>query len=157
MAKLPFGFAKPEDSPGFLLWQATITWQRKIKKALEIYDITHPQFVIMALLLWLEAHQYDTTQTLIASWSKLDKMTVSNSLKKLAVLGYVHRIEHGVDTRAKSVSLTSKGKDLVRRLIPIVEGIDTEFFARASAAEQKSLIYILRKLAVGVQDEYGKE
>lgn len=123
IANLPFGFEKPEDSPGFLLWQTTITWQRHIKKALATYDITHPQFVIMALLLWLEAHRYDTTQTLIANWSKLDKMTVSTSLKKLVVRGYVHRMEHETDTRAKSVSLTSKGKDLARKLIPIVERI----------------------------------
>ena len=153
MAKLPFGFDKPEDSPGFLLWQTTITWQRQIRKALEIYDITHPQFVIMALLLWFEAHQYDTTQILITNWSKLDKMTVSNSLKKLVVLGYVHRMEHETDTRAKSVSLTLKGKDLVRKLVPIVEEIDTMFFSKTSTSEQKSLIRILGKLATGVQDK----
>lgn len=153
MANLPLGFEKPEDSPGFLLWQTTITWQRLIKKALESYDITHPQFVIMALLLWLEAHHYDTTQVLIVNWSKLDKMTVSNSLKKLAVLGYVHRIEHEMDTRAKSVSLTHKGKELVRKLVPIVEGIDTAFFAKTSQSEQKSLIRILRKLTIDTQNE----
>lgn len=150
MAKHPFGFDKPEDSPGFLLWQTTMTWQRHIKKALEIYDITHPQFVIMALLMWFEAHHYDTTQILIANWSKLDKMTVSNSLKKLALVNYVHRIEHEIDTRAKKVSLTPKGKDLVRKLVPIVEEIDAAFFAKTSASEQKSLIRILGKLAAEV-------
>ncbi len=30
-----FGFEQPEHSPGFLLWQTTITWQRLIKKALD--------------------------------------------------------------------------------------------------------------------------
>ncbi len=153
MAKLPFGFDKPEDSPGFLLWQTTLTWQRHIKKALEIYDVTHPQFVIMALLLWFEAHNYDTTQILITNWSKLDKMTVSSSLKKLVLLGYVHRIEHKTDTRAKSVSVTPKGKDLVRKLVPIVEEIDSVFFAKASTSDQKSLIRILKILAAGVQDK----
>ena len=86
---LPFGFDKPEDSPGFLLWQTTMVWQRQIKRALESYDISHPQFVIMATLMWFEAHHYDTTQILIVNWSKLDKMTVSKSLKKLVALGYV--------------------------------------------------------------------
>jgi DNA-binding MarR family transcriptional regulator len=146
MANLPFGFEKPEDSPGFLLWQTTMTWQRHIKKALEVYDITHPQFVIMALLMWFEAHHYDTTQILIANWSKLDKMTVSTSLKKLVLLGYVNRMEHETDTRAKSVSLTSTGEELIRKLVPIVEGIDAKFFAATSQSEQKSLIRILRKL-----------
>ncbi len=143
---LPFGFHKPEDSPGFLLWQTTMIWQRQIKKALESYDISHAQFVIMATLMWFEAHHYDTTQISIVNWSKLDKMTVSQSLKKLVALGYVNRIEHETDTRAKSVSLTEKGKERVRTLVPIVEGIDSLFFGKVSHKEQKSLIHILGKL-----------
>ncbi len=53
-ANSTFGFDKPEDSPGFLLWQTTITWQRLIKKALEFSGISHPQFVILAITLWFE-------------------------------------------------------------------------------------------------------
>ena len=73
---LPFGFDRPEDSPGFLLWQTTMIWQRQIKRVLEAYDVSHAQFVIMATLMWFEAHNYDTTQISIVNWSKLDKMTV---------------------------------------------------------------------------------
>lgn len=150
MSNLPFGFDRPEDSPGFLLWQTTMIWQRQIKKALEAYDISHAQFVIMATLMWFEAHHYDTTQILIVNWSKLDKMTVSKSLKKLVALGYVNRSEHETDTRAKSVSLTKKGKDMVSTLVPIVEGIDYNFLGKVSNKEQKDLIGILRKLTVDV-------
>lgn len=152
MADLPFGFDKPEDSPGFLLWQTTMIWQRQIKRALETYDISHPQFVIMATLLWFEAHHYDTTQILIVNWSKLDKMTVSKSLKKLVALGYVNRIEHETDTRAKNVSLTEKGKEMVSLLVPIVEKIDNIFFGKASHQEQNNLVHILAKLTAGTQD-----
>lgn len=152
MSDLPFNFDKPEDSPGFLLWQTTMIWQRKIKKALEPHGISHPQFVIMAMLMWFEAHHYDTTQILIANWSKLDKMTVSKSLKKLVTLRYVHRIEHKIDTRAKSISLTEKGKEMVRRLVPIVEGIDGILFGKASYQEQKSLMQILAKLVAGASN-----
>ncbi len=153
MSNLPFGFDKPEDSPGFLLWQTTMVWQRQIKRALEPYDISHAQFVIMATLMWFEAHHYDTTQILIVTWSKLDKMTVSKSLRKLVALGCVNRIEHETDTRAKSVTLTKKGKEMVRVLVPIVEGIDSVFFGQASDKEQKSLVHILAKLTAGTPDE----
>lgn len=146
MVKAPFGFETPEDSPGFLLWQTTITWQRLIKKALEPYEISHAQFVIMAILLWFEQHDYDTTQVLIVNWSKLDKMTVSQSLKKLVTEGLVVRAEHQTDTRAKNVKLTSKGKTLVNKLVPKVEKIDEEFFGSVSQGDQKSLIRILKKL-----------
>ena len=74
--KSAFGFEAPEDSPGFLLWQTTITWQRLIKKALEAHDVSHAQFVVMAVLLWFEEHQEDPTQIAIARLSKLDQMTV---------------------------------------------------------------------------------
>lgn len=153
MASLPFGFEKPEDSSGFLLWQTTMIWQRQIRKALEQYNVSHAQFMIMATLMWFEAHHYDTTQILIVHWSKLDKMTVSKSLKKLVQMGFVNRIEHEVDTRAKSVLLTEKGKEMVRALVPIVEGIDSTFFSKASVAEQKSLVQILAKLTTGSTGE----
>lgn len=141
-----FGFEAPEDSPGFLLWQTTITWQRLIKKALDAYDISHAQFVIMAVLLWFEEHQERPTQIAIARLSKLDKMTVSKSLKKLVSLGYMSREESQQDTRAKCVRLTLAGKDLASRLVPVVEKIDETFFGALDQNEQKTLIRSLNKL-----------
>lgn len=143
-----FGFDQPEDSPGFLLWQTTITWQRLIKKALEPYHIAHAQFVILAITLWFEAQGDAVSQSSIIRQSKLDKMTVSQSLKKLVAVGYVKRQEHHKDTRAKSVSLTKKGKMLIVKLVPIVEAIDTTFFGVLKKNKQQSLIDILNELTV---------
>jgi MarR family transcriptional regulator, organic hydroperoxide resistance regulator len=146
MSKLPFGFEQPEDSPGFLLWQTTISWQRLIKKALDPHDISHAQFVIMALLLWLEGNKHDTTQTTIIKWSKLDKMTVSKSLKKLSSMGLVVRAEHEADTRAKTVVLTEKGNDLVRKLVPLVEAVDEKFFRPISGPDQQKLMSLFKTI-----------
>ena len=153
MVNLPFGFDQPEDSPGFLLWQTTLTWQRRIKKALEPYHVSHAQFVIMATLMWFEAHGYNPTQVLLANQTRLDKMTVSQSFKKLVSQGFVHRRVHHMDTRANSVSLTEKGKTMVRTLVPIGEGIDGLFFSKASPQEQKSLLQILGKLTRNTADD----
>ncbi|MES2215553.1 MAG: MarR family transcriptional regulator [Pseudomonadota bacterium] len=153
MSDLPFGFDRPEDSPGFLLWQTTMVWQRQIRSALEPYDISHAQFVIMATLMWLESNRSSITQISIVNLTKLDKMTVSKSLKKLVMLGYASRSEHETDTRAKSTSLTEQGKEMVRILVPIVEGIDARFFGKASCEEQKSLVNILAKLTASTTDE----
>lgn len=147
MTELPFGFERPEDSPGFLLWQTTTIWQRLIKKALEPYEVTHPQFVIMATLLWFKSHGYDTTQTNIVAWTKLDKMTVSKSIKGLVNKGLANRVEHKIDTRAKSVTLTQKGKTLVHKLVPVVEGIDAKFFGKIPKQHQKTLNEIFKELA----------
>ncbi len=152
MSESPFGFEKPEDSPGFLLWQTTTSWQRRIKKSLESFRISHAQFVIMAILLWFEENNYDTTQVLIVNWSKLDKMTVSKSLKKLVAQGLVDRKEHKTDMRAKSVELSEDGKTLIRKLVPMVEKIDADFFGNVSLGEQQSLVHILGKLAEGCDE-----
>lgn len=141
-----FGFDRPEDSPGFLLWQTTVTWQRLIKKALEHYKISHAQFVILAITLWFESKNQDVSQSLIIRQSKLDKMTVSKSCKKLTTEGYVNRTEHKEDIRAKSITLTKKGKKLVSRLIPIVEQIDEKFFDVLKKTEQQFFIHALNQL-----------
>lgn len=142
-----FGFEKPEDSPGFLLWQTTITWQRHIKKALDPYQISHAQFVILAIVLWFEGIKEEPTQVLIVRQSKLDKMTVSKSLKKLASLGLIKRAEHEKDTRAKSVYLTSKGRTFASKLVPIVEKIDENFFGVIDEKNQRLLVNLLNDIA----------
>jgi DNA-binding MarR family transcriptional regulator len=138
-----FDVEKPEDSPGLLLWQTTITWQRLIKDALLDYDISHPQFVILAILLWLAEQKKSPNQVTIIEISKLDKMTVSQSLKKLAEKGLISRSEHKEDTRAKAVQLTQKGKNITIKLVKIVEMIDKEFFNKLEKNDHKSLVKIL--------------
>ena len=141
-----FGFDVPEDSPGFLLWQTTMTWQRAIKKALDPFEITHPQFVILAILLWFEESEVIPNQVLIINQSKLDKMTVSKSIKSLAQKDLVTRDEHPEDTRAKSVELTKSGIKLAKKLVGIVEGVDAKYFGILNQQDQKNLIQALNKL-----------
>ena len=116
MSKTPFGFKTPEDSPGFLLWQTNTTWQRLIKKPLEQHNISHAQFVIMALLLWFEGQNTEVAQVDIVRMSKLDKMTVSKSLKKsLKIFSSIKEVKDcdiifitvGTPTKKGQIDLTS--------------------------------------------------
>jgi DNA-binding MarR family transcriptional regulator len=120
--------------------------------ATSLHDISHAQFVVVAVLLWFEEHHENPTQIAIARLSKLDQMTVSKSLKKLIAQGYIKREESQKDTRAKWVYLTSQGKELASKLIPLVEDIDAEFFGKASHSEQQSLIQILGKLVADMDE-----
>lgn len=141
-----FSVNSPEKSLGLLLWQTTITWQRQIRDLLEPYGISHPQFVIMAILLWHDEHQEPINQVAIVNMSKLDKMTVSASLKKLAVRGYVHRKEGKEDTRSKYVTLSLSGKDFTQKLVPQVERIDAKFFGKLPTDHQMEFAQLLRNL-----------
>lgn len=146
MTSSSFFFKKPKASPGLLLWQITTTWQRAIKKALEPYEITHPQFTLMAILLWLEENNQAPTQATLAQISKLDKMTISQALKPLISNGYLKRREHPMDTRAKLVTLTVEGKRLTTHLVSIVESIDRDLFCSIDETDQGQLIEILNKI-----------
>lgn len=157
MAKSAFGFEKPEHSSGFLLWQTMVIWQRQIKQALDPYDISHAQFVILANVLWFEEIKQIPTQVLIARSTKLDKMTVSKSLKKLAKQGFIKRAEHSDDTRAKAVYLTASGKKNMLKLIPAIEKTDQAFFGVLSKNSQQSLISILNNLLLKEHNLDNKE
>lgn len=123
-----FQFEKAEESSGFLLWQVTNLWQREIKKALEKYDLTHSQFVLLASIHWLTLHNQDVTQIVLSSHTKIDPMTTSTVLRMLQTKGLIMRQEHSTDTRAKTVALTDKGVTLVKQAVKTVEKFDDTFF-----------------------------
>ena len=124
-----FSVEKAEDSPGFLLWQVTNLWQRQIKKALEKYDLTHSQFVLLASIHWLTLQKQDVTQILLSSHTKIDPMTTSTVLRTLQAKGLLQRQEHLTDTRAKTVALTDSGKKIIKEAVKVVEAFDKDFFS----------------------------
>jgi DNA-binding MarR family transcriptional regulator len=124
----PFSVQQAEGSSGFLLWQLTSLWQREIRKALEEYELTHSQFVLLASIYWLTLHQQAVTQVLLSAHAKIDPMTTSTVLRTLQAKGLVERREHPSDTRAKTVVLSEKGKLLTQQAVVKVEQFDAGFF-----------------------------
>jgi DNA-binding MarR family transcriptional regulator len=123
-----FSFDNAEDSSGFLLWQVTNLWQREIRKALEQYDLTHSQFVLLASIHWLTFQNKDVTQVLLSVHTRIDPMTTSTVLRTLQAKGLLKRKEHSTDTRAKTVILTDAGKRIIKQAIVTVEDFDKRFF-----------------------------
>lgn len=118
----------PEESSGFLLWQVTNLWQRELRKALEKYNITHSQFVLLASILWLSLKKENVTQILLSTHTKIDPMTTSTVLRTLQKKGLLRRQEHLTDTRAKTVELTENGIKTAKLAVKAVEIFDGEFF-----------------------------
>jgi DNA-binding MarR family transcriptional regulator len=135
-----------KTSSGFLLWQVTTLWQREIKTALEEVALSHSGFVLLASLLWLKEQKVVVTQTTLIEHTKLDKMTVSKSLKKLEKEGFVLRAENEKDTRAKTIALTANGVNIAIESVKIVEKVDAKFFSGIEHDEQKSLNGLFLKL-----------
>jgi MarR family transcriptional regulator, organic hydroperoxide resistance regulator len=143
-----FSFENAEDSTGFLLWQVTNLWQREIKKALESFDLTHSQYVLLASIHWLTLHNQSVTQIVLSSHTKIDPMTTSTVLRTLQSKGLLKRQEHATDTRAKTVELTPEGKEIVKEAVKAVEKFDKEFFEPLGSGGKefnKRLISLLKR------------
>ena len=146
MKKSCFRQEKAEQSSGFLLWQVTTIWQREIKTALEPLGLSHSGFVLLASLLWFEEQDTVVTQTTLIEHTKLDKMTVSKSLRGLEEKGLVLRMENKQDTRAKTIFLSDEGRSLAIESVKIVERIDGSFFSAITAEERELLNGLFLKL-----------
>jgi DNA-binding MarR family transcriptional regulator len=130
--KVEFHFEQPEENLGYLLWQATMIWQKKMNRALDEIKLTHTQFVIMAALGWLLKSTDNVTQKEIADHSNTDRMMVSKILRTLQKNELIERKEHETDTRAKCVFLTKKGIDTLQKAIEIKTRANNSFFGKLS-------------------------
>lgn len=132
--EIKFHFKSPKDSPGYLLGQVTMLWQRKLKKVLDPLDLTQTQFVLLAAVAWLSKQSDAVTQIDVANQSNADRMMVSKVLRTLEEKNFITRQEHETDTRAKTIRLTTKGEKVLQKALIEVETADLEFF---SALETK--------------------
>ncbi|QCX37373.1 MarR family transcriptional regulator [Aureibaculum algae] len=127
--EIEFQFKSPNESPGYLLGQVTMLWQRKLKAILDRLDLTQTQFVLLAALGWLLKKSNAVTQVDIANQSNTDRMMVSKVLRTLEKKKFISRQEHLTDTRAKVIKLTSEGTEVLQKALTVVENTDTEFFS----------------------------
>lgn len=127
--EIKFQFKSPNDSPGYLLGQVTLLWQRKQKRVLDPLHLTHTQFVLLAALGWLSKKNDTVTQVDIANQSNSDRMMVSKVLRTLEKKEFIARHEHPVDTRAKVIKLTPEGAMVLQKALKIIEDTDKEFFS----------------------------
>jgi DNA-binding MarR family transcriptional regulator len=128
--KIEFHFKKPEDSPGYLLGQLTMLWQRKQKRVLDPLNLTHTQFALLCALAWLSRESDKVTQVDIANQGNADRMMVSKVLRTLEEKKFVIRYQHPTDTRAKTIKLTPDGEKVLQKAIVCVETADLDFFQK---------------------------
>lgn len=134
----------PSDSPGFLLWRISNTWQREQRAALQPLGLTHTQFVMLAVTTWFGS-QEPLTQMRLSKLTGSDPMTTSQVVRALLANGLFVRDVHPTDTRAKIISVSEAGRDIAHKAIVVVEEVDRKFFA-ALGEQQSSLVFLFQKL-----------
>ncbi|AUZ25322.1 MarR family transcriptional regulator [Bacillus subtilis] len=137
-------FSGPSTSPGFLLWQATQSWQRKLGKALAEFDLTHVQFVLLTSCKYMIVHGETVTQKKLASFSQTNIMMVSEVVRTLEKKGFIQRSKNPQDKREVLLSITETGEEKVTAALPIVEEIDQAFFS--AAMKEENFLNGLREL-----------
>jgi MarR family transcriptional regulator for hemolysin len=78
-----------------------------------------------------------------------DKVSTSRLLVELEKKGLVERRDDPVDTRAKRVHLTAKGKRLLQKVRVVQRAASRRVAAGFTAHEQGELVRLLEKLQVG--------
>jgi DNA-binding MarR family transcriptional regulator len=124
-------FNNAEESPGFMLWQVTNIWQKAIRKALDRFELTHPQFVLLFSCKWLNEKNDHTgiTQVQLAQHAQMDVNVTSQVLRMLEKKGYIKRRPHPTDSRANIISVTKSGDEIASHAVQAVEEEDRAFFS----------------------------
>jgi DNA-binding MarR family transcriptional regulator len=131
---------EPGSSPGFLLWHATLRWQRLVTAALAPHDLTHVQFVLLASAWWLNRAGEAPKQVEVARQAGTDVKMTSQVVRGLERKGLLVREPDPVDTRAKRLRVTDRGAELAVTAIEAVESADAEFFADVEEADVLTIL-----------------
>ena len=134
----PFRYEKADDSAGFLLWKITALWQGKLARVLGGFGITQTQYAILASLKWFEEQKEPATQMHLVEHAKIDKMTLSKSIRRLEEDGLVLREASAVDSRAVDVRFTTRGRKLIQKAIVAIESADEAFFSCLNEQQLKT-------------------
>ncbi len=80
----------------------------------------------------------------------LDKMQVSRAIQGLEARGIITRTSDPDDRRERIVSLTTAGRALYRRIVPLALAREATMLALLSPEEIKVLDRAMRKLSAGL-------
>lgn len=138
-------FIDADDSPGLMLWRVTNTWQAEQRAALQPFDVTHVQFVLLASLAWLRSDA-PVTQRDLADHAHTDPMMTSQVLRALEAKGLIRRGQHPTDARARALTVTKEGSALANAANAAVEAADQTFFGRLND-DQTRFTRMLRRLS----------
>lgn len=135
------------ERPGFLLWHATMRWQRLATRALEPFSLTHAQFTLLAATLWLEENgDRPPSQRELSDHATVDTMMTSQVVRALEGAKLVRRTEDAQDARIKRVRCTAKGRRVAVAAVAAVEAAEDGVFG-PEADRSSELLPLLQRLA----------
>ncbi|MCW2524169.1 MAG: MarR family transcriptional regulator [Frankiales bacterium] len=132
-------------SPGFLLWHATLRWQRVVAAALKTEGLTHVQFSILGTVWWFGRTGRHPSQREVSEHAGLDRVMMSQVVRQMERDGLVERTVDQFDTRVRRINITPAGKAIAERAVALMDEVDREFFRQAGPLP--GIVEILAPLA----------
>jgi DNA-binding MarR family transcriptional regulator len=131
------------DMPGHLIRRlnqiSTTVFQQRMQEA--GFDLTPVQFSAMQVL----QDKTDIEQAQIAALIAYDRATIGGVIDRLEKKGYVSRVVSKQDRRARLCRLTSQGREIIGKVMPIVEALQSEILNGLSQDEREQFIALARK------------
>ena len=119
------------------------------RTVLDEYELSWVAFTVLWVL-WI----WGTQETAhVASEAGVTKGTLTGVIKTLQSRKLIRRLPHRDDRRRVSLSLSAKGERLIEDLFPAFNQREQEAVASLSAAEQRELARLLRKLTYSVTSD----
>ncbi|PCJ97434.1 MAG: hypothetical protein COA50_05315 [Flavobacteriaceae bacterium] len=124
-----------------------------MRETQEVYDaleINFDPYLFPIFKLIIEVDGITTTH--IQEALKYTQPAITQSVKKLTNLGYVTSTADERDGRKKIIRLSSKGKNIHKRLVPVWKVIETEV-KMLTQIKTNSLVEVLEKIELALQEK----
>lgn len=135
---------QPWLDSGFRLWQLSNAWQRHVAHLLKDLEITHVQYLLLSGVSYLNQQRVAVTQKGLAELVHSDIMMTSKVVRSLEKHGLLLRATLKSDTRARSLIITNKGKEVLAAATDRMHALQTAM--HAVIGDQQQLDQLLERL-----------
>ena len=105
------------------------------------FDLTSVQF---AALDAIQAHP-GTDQARVAELIAYDRATIGGVIDRLEQKGWIRRVVSERDRRARELSLTDEGRQVYRRLLPVVRALQDDILQALNATDRARFLKLARQ------------
>jgi len=138
--------SESEGIAGFLLWQVSRLWQRRLALAVRDLKLPVAPAVVLANVLRFSEEGHATTQASLSKAAKTDRTTTSIALQALERKKLVTRVTPTRDLRAYEVALTAKGRERAFQIIQRFAAAHEAFFKPIVDTENAQIVGFLQRL-----------
>ena len=135
-----------EKSIGFKINQTANKLNNKYNQLLQEYDIAPEQRATLEII----KYEADVNQTKIANILAKDKTTISRTLNTLENKGFIKKTQK--DKRTNLIEITPNGENILSESSACVKDFRTRFSSKLKDDELNTLINLLEKIALSVEE-----